>query len=362
MAYWRMVFWQSSHFWAFLPAFTQSPIMTLQENLQSKIDAKTKPLGALGQLERLAMQIGLVQNTSSPELIKPTIIVFAGDHGVAQDGVSAYPPEVTHQMVLNFLHGGAAINVFARQHGLHLRVVDAGVNHQFEAHPDLVSAKVGTGTRSFLQGPAMTAEQLVQCLALGAAQVEDVAEAGSNVVGFGEMGIGNTSAAAMLMAYLCDLPLAECVGRGTGVDDAGYQRKLSLLQQAREHHGELDSPKEVLAAFAGFEMAQMCGAMLEAQRQGLLILVDGFIATSVYLAARAMVPEISANAVFCHQSDEAGHAKMLEYLGAEPLLRLGMRLGEGTGCAVAWPIIQSAVAFLQEMASFESAQVSNKAE
>ncbi|GIV30087.1 MAG: hypothetical protein KatS3mg028_1153 [Bacteroidia bacterium] len=334
--------------------------MNLAEQLQQKINQKTKPLGALGKLEKLALQIGILQKTLTPSLQNPTIVVFAGDHGIAQEGVSAYPQEVTYQMVLNFLRGGAAINVFCRQHQLALKVVDAGVKYHFEPHPDLVSAKAGWGTKNFLQATAMNESELQFCLQEGSQIVRKLLETGCNTIGFGEMGIANTSAASMLMSYLCDLPIEQCVGKGTGVDDKGLLHKIEVLKKAQSFHGKISNPLQILQTFAGFEMAQMCGAMLEAFRQEMLILIDGFIASSVFLVAQAIEPAIKQNAIFCHQSNEMGHRRMLEFLQAEPLLQLDMRLGEGTGCAVAFPVIQSAVAFLNEMASFESAGVSEK--
>ncbi|MCS6795554.1 MAG: nicotinate-nucleotide--dimethylbenzimidazole phosphoribosyltransferase [Raineya sp.] len=334
--------------------------MELADKLRQKIDNKTKPLGALGKLEKLAFQVGRVQNTLSPTLQNPTIVVFAGDHGIAQAGVSAYPQEVTYQMVLNFLRGGAAINVFCRQNHLALHIVDAGVKQDFQPQNNLIIAKAGYGTRNFLHKKAMSKQELDFCLAKGAEIVKKIAENGCNVIGFGEMGIGNTSAASMLMSYLCNLPLEKCVGKGTGVSEERFLQKIQVLQKAQNLHQNLSEPLDILQTFAGFEMVQMCGAMLEAYRQNMLILVDGFIATSVFLVAKFLEPTIQQNAIFCHQSSEAGHKLMLDFLQAEPLLHLDMRLGEGTGCAVAFPIIQSAVNFLNEMASFESAGVSKQ--
>jgi nicotinate-nucleotide--dimethylbenzimidazole phosphoribosyltransferase len=340
----------------------QAPDMMLAAAIQAKIDQKTKPLGALGRLESLALQIGLIQNSLSPRLSKPVVMVFAGDHGVVESGVSPYPQAVTRQMVLNFLAGGAAVNVFARQHGMRVRVVDAGVNHVFDPHPGLVDAKIAMGTRNFALEAAMTPHQCELALAHGAKLAAEEAAAGSNVVAFGEMGIGNTSSAAALMALLCRLPVRVCAGRGTGLDDEGLQRKISVIEDALACHQGGDSPLEVLAAFGGFEIAMMAGAMLAAAERKALILVDGFIATSALLVAARLAPEILNYCVFSHCSDEAGHALLLEQLGAEPLLRLGMRLGEGTGAVMAYPLLQAAVNFLEEMASFESAQVSGKVE
>ena len=335
--------------------------MTNIENaLRHKIDFKTKPLGALGVLESLALQIGMVQQTLSPMLNKPTIVVFAGDHGIAKEGVSAYPQEVTFQMVMNFLNGGAAINVFCQQNNIALKVVDAGVNFDFPSSEKLINAKIGHGTKSFLTGQAMTFDALNQCLESGKNIVEGIFTEGSNVIGFGEMGIGNTSSATMLMSTLCDLPIEKCVGRGTGLDDAQLTQKIAILKQSQAFHGKIDDPLLVLQTFGGFEIAQICGAMLHAFERNMLILVDGFIASAAFLVAHKINPSIKNNAIFCHLSDEFGHQNLLNDLGVLPLLKLGMRLGEGTGCAVAFPIVQSAVAFLNGMASFESAGVSNK--
>ncbi|MBM3160342.1 MAG: nicotinate-nucleotide--dimethylbenzimidazole phosphoribosyltransferase [Bacteroidetes bacterium] len=332
----------------------------LRDKLQHKIDFKTKPLGALGALEKLALQIGLIQNTESPTLQNPSILVFAGDHGIANEGVSAYPQEVTFQMVMNFLNGGAAINVFSAQHNIELKVVDAGVNYDFPANEKLIDSKISHGTKSFLNQKAMTAFQLEQCFEKGKEIVTTQYQNSCNVIGFGEMGIGNTSSASMLMSSLCNLPIEECVGRGTGLNDTQLSNKISILKQAKEYHGPIEDPKLVLQTFGGFEMAQMCGAMLAAFEKNMLILVDGFIASSVFLVACKINPSIINNAVFCHLSDEYGHKLLMSHFAVEPLLKLNMRLGEGTGCAVAYPIIESAVAFLNEMASFESAGVSNK--
>ncbi len=331
-----------------------------QAAIQHKIDFKTKPLGALGILEKLALQIGLVQNTEMPVLHNPTIVVFAADHGIATEGVSAYPQEVTFQMVMNFLQGGAAINVFCQQNNLNLKIVDAGVNFDFVPHSQLISTKIAYGTQSFLKEKAMTEAQMKACFEQSKIIVSDIFESGCNVIGFGEMGIGNTSAATMLMSSLCDLPIEHCVGRGTGLNDVQLENKINILKNAQNFHGKMNSAEHALQTFGGFEIAQICGAMLSAFEHNKLILVDGFIATSAFLVAFKINPAIKANAIFCHLSDEFGHQNLLNYLGVEPLLKLNMRLGEGTGCAVAYPIIQSAVAFLNNMASFESAHVSNK--
>jgi nicotinate-nucleotide--dimethylbenzimidazole phosphoribosyltransferase len=337
------------------------PNQALKVELLHKINQKTKPLGALGLLEPIALQIGLIQNTLMPQLSKPALLVFAGDHGVVEAGVSPYPQAVTAQMVLNFLRGGAAINVFARQSNIQLRVVDAGVNHTFDSHPDLIHVKVGFGTRNFLLEPAMSLEQCEQALACGAELAQNEISAGCNVLGFGEMGIGNTSSASCLMSVFCNVPIEECVGRGTGFDDAGLVKKTAILKQALAQHQLNDGDAmQVLATFGGFEIAMMAGAMLGAAQQNAVLLIDGFIATAALLVACRLQPNILHYCVFAHCSGEAGHRQLLAHLDAKPLLDAGLRLGEGTGAALAYPMVLAAVNFLNEMASFESAGVSEK--
>jgi len=333
---------------------------TLATELQHKIDTKTKPLGALGQLETIAHQVGLIQQTTSPQLKAPHMVVFAGDHGITEEGVSPFPQEVTHQMVFNFLAGGAAINVFSKQHDIALKVVDAGVNFDFDDAPNLIQAKIGYGTRNFAKEPAMTIEQCQQAIAKGREIINEINQQGSNIVGFGEMGIGNTSAAAMIMSAFTGIDIVDCVGAGTGLDANGISKKAQTLKAAFEHHTLPGSPVEKLALFGGFEMAMMTGAILEAASLRMVVMIDGFIATASLLAASAMETSVLDCCVFTHCSNEQGHRKMLDYLKAEPLLNLGMRLGEGTGAAVAYPVIASAVTFLNEMASFETAGVSEK--
>ena len=330
--------------------------------LQARIDGKTKPPGSLGQLERLALQVGQVQQSLTPSLDRPRLLVFAGDHGAARAGVSAYPQEVTWQMVENFLSGGAAINVFARLNGLELQVIDAGVAHDFGARQGLVDAKIAFGTRSYLEQAAMSSAERDAALVRGAAIVHALAEQGCRVIGFGEMGIGNTAAASLLTHHLTGTPLADCVGRGTGLDDAGLARKQALLAQAARRAALAPDADalSVLAEFGGFEIAMMSGAMLAAAERGLLLLIDGFIVTSALLVAARLAPAICDYCVFCHRSAEPGHLAQLRALDAEPLLDLDLRLGEGTGAALAWPLVRAAAAFLNEMASFVSAGVSSQ--
>jgi nicotinate-nucleotide--dimethylbenzimidazole phosphoribosyltransferase len=339
----------------------------LGRDLQHKIDTKTKPLGALGVLERLAFQIGTIQQTLSPTLQNPHILLFAGDHGITQEGVSPYPQEVTAQMVLNFVRGGAAINVFAKQHNIALQVIDVGVNYDFPPDLPIVHAKVGKGTHNFLRKSAMTIGEAAEAMRIGKQVVQQAKNSGCNIIGFGEMGIGNTSSASILMHLFTGIPLEECVGKGTGLDDVGLARKKETLQQALQNYTlptsieKIDTVMEKLCHFGGFEIVAMVQAIWEARDAGMTILIDGFIVTSALLVAHTLLGKrILENCIFTHTSGEQGHAKMLDFLGAKPILNLGMRLGEGTGCALAYPIVQSAINFLNEMASFEEAQVSEK--
>jgi len=340
--------------------------LTLRQALQHRIDNKTKPLGSLGRLEDIAMQIGLLQGTTDPQLVRPHIVVFAGDHGIAATGlVNPYPQSVTAQMVANFLSGGAAINVFCRQHHLGLTVLDAGVNFDFDPilyAGKLVTKKIGYGTRNYLEGDAMTSGETIAAIEAGKEVVADLAAQGCNCIGLGEMGIGNTSSASLIMSYITGIPVDECVGRGTGVNDEQLKRKKETLHQAFSLHLPAitanPGPLTILQHVGGYEIAMLTGAYLKAAELKMVILVDGFITTSALLLARLINSRVTDSCIFSHCSGESGHQKMLEYLGANPLLNLGMRLGEGTGAAMAWPLVQSAVNFLREMASFESAGVS----
>lgn len=331
----------------------------LSSQLHHVIASKTKPPGSLGMLETLAHQLGLIQQRVDVGIDAPAILVFAGDHGVVAEGISAYPQSVTWQMVENFLAGGAAINVFARQSGCALQVIDAGVNHGFGERAGLVDRKVGHGTANFAQGPAMTARECETALAHGMALARAV---DGNVIGFGEMGIGNTTAAAALMHKLTAIPVADCVGAGAGLSRDGILHKQRVIEAAAARHAGVSQPLEVLATFGGFEIAMIAGAMLGAAAARKVLLIDGFIVTSALLVAARVQPAILDYCVFSHCSDEHGHARMLAALEATPLLNLGLRLGEGTGCALAMPLLQAAANFMREMATFESAQVAGKAE
>ncbi|KVV18831.1 nicotinate-nucleotide--dimethylbenzimidazole phosphoribosyltransferase [Burkholderia cepacia] len=332
----------------------------LRKRLQHVIDHKTKPPGSLGQLEAVALQVGLIQHTERPVVQRPVMIVFAGDHGIAAEGVSPYPQAVTAQMVANFLAGGAAINAFSGVAQSTLEIVDAGVASPLPLSDRLVSLPVARGTRNFATEPAMTRDEAMTALAAGAARVRLHASLDTNVIGFGEMGIANTSSAACLMSRLLGVPIDACVGRGTGLDDQGLAHKRAVLGRALVKHSHAIAPLDVLATFGGFEIAMMTGAYLAAASERMTILVDGFIATAALLVAERIAPGVRDYCVFSHTSHEAGHRRMLEHFGAKPLLALDLRLGEGTGAALALPLVRAAAAFLTEMASFESAGVDDR--
>jgi len=341
----------------FLPAIEPTADASLEARLRHKIDHKTKPLGALGRLEGLALQLGLIQRGETITLREPQMVVFAADHGLAAESVSAYPQAVTVQMVGNMLAGGAAINVFARQHGFALQVVDAGVAAELAPHPQLLQHKIAHGTRNTRKEPAMTAAQARAAVQAG---MDIVSRLPGNVVAFGEMGIANTSAAALLFARLAGVGIDEATGRGTGLDDAQLTRKRQVLADTLARHAGATQPLDALAALGGFEIAMMAGAMLRAASERRVVLVDGFIAGAAALVARSLAPAAQDYMVFCHRSDEQGHRLLLAHLEAQPLLDLGLRLGEGTGALLAWPLLQSAAGFLNEMASFDSAGVSGR--
>ncbi|WP_296870710.1 nicotinate-nucleotide--dimethylbenzimidazole phosphoribosyltransferase [Tibeticola sp.] len=342
-----------------IPAIDDIAQPVLAARLQHLLDNKTKPVGSLGQIERLAQRIGLILGSEAPVLTDPQLVVFAGDHGLAARGVSAYPSDVTWQMVENFLAGGAAVSVLARQHGIGLTVVDCGVRHDFAPRAGLRVCKIAPGTADALDGPAMTPAQCEAALTNGAALVSELP---GNALLLGEMGIGNTSAASLLMSRLTGLDITDCTGAGTGLDAQAVQRKIGILRQVLARHPDACAPLEALAAFGGFEIATMTGAVLQAAAERRVIVVDGFIATSAVLVASHLQPAVLQRCVFAHRSGERGHALMLAHLKAEPLLDLGLRLGEGSGAALAWPLLMSACALLREMASFESAGVSRQDE
>lgn len=330
----------------------------IKSELQHKIDTKTKPVGALGDLESIALQIGSIQQSLSPKLNKPTMLVFAGDHGIAQENVvNAYPQEVTTQMVYNFLNGGAAINVFCKQNNIDLKIIDAGVNHNFESIEGLINAKINFGTKNITTQAAMTSSEFEEALAKGANLVEKEFKNGCNCIGFGEMGIGNTSAAALLMHAFTQIPMTDCVGAGTGLDKERIHKKTAILETIINTH-KATTPHEIMRHFGGFEITMIAGGILKAAELKMTILIDGFIVTSALLFANAINENVVDYCIMCHQSNEKGHLKMLDFLNKKALLNIGLRLGEGTGVALAYPLIKASVNFLNNMASFESAGVS----
>ena len=334
------------------------PDERLRPLLQDKIDNLTKPKGSLGRLEELALQIGMARQTLTPSLHHPCHVIFAADHGIVEEGVSVSPKEVTWQQTLNFLRGGAGINFLCRQHGFELKIVDAGVDYDFSGVPGVIDRKVRRGTRNFLREAAMTRDELEACVERGAAIVEDCRREGCDVIGFGEMGIGNTSPSSVWMHLFTGIPLRQCVGAGSGLDDEGVRHKYDVLRAAVDNYDGDGSTWNVVRYFGGLEMAMAVGAMLRAAELGMIILVDGFIMTNCVLAASRLHPEVLSYAVFAHRGDESGHNLLLDYLQARPLLDLGLRLGEGSGAVCAYPIVDSAVRMISEMDSFAGASVS----
>jgi nicotinate-nucleotide--dimethylbenzimidazole phosphoribosyltransferase len=335
---------------------------TLAAAARQAIDDKTKPPGSLGDLETWAVQLAEIQGTLSPRIDRARIIVFGADHGVAHEGVSAYPPQVTAEMMRNFARGGAAINVLARANGLEIEVIDVGVDADLAGLTGITHAAVRRGSRNMVHEPAMTDAERDQAIAVGRAAVQRAAADGVRAVGLGEMGIGNTAAAAAVLSALTGALPAETVGRGTGVDDARLAHKRVVVARALACHVGATEPLAALGALGGLELAAIAGAALEAPAHGIAVVADGFISTVATLVAVRIDPSIRRY-IFCsHRSTEAGHSLALDALGARPMLDLGLRLGEGSGAALAIPLLRSAAAVLSEMATFAGAGVSRQAE
>ena len=342
---------------------------TMQADIQDKIDNLNKPKGSLGRLEEIAMQVCLVQQTLSPSLAHPCHLLLGGDHGIEREGVSISPREVTWQQMVNFTRGGGGVNMFCRQHGFKLRIVDVGVDHDLSSVPGITDRKIARGTRNFLYEPAMTDQQFCRAISIGSDLVDECLSEGCRVLSIGEMGIANTSPSSIWMHLFGGIPLAECIGAGSGLADEGIRHKYDILSRAVERYkgddfSQQDSPlsgegsvERLLSYFGGFEMVAAIGAMLRAAEQHLLILVDGFIMTACAIAAIRLHPAAQDYMLFAHQGDEAGHRRMLDIVGAKPLLSLGLRLGEGTGALCAFPIVDSAVRMMNEMNNFQSAKI-----
>jgi nicotinate-nucleotide--dimethylbenzimidazole phosphoribosyltransferase len=331
-----------------------------REAAYRRLDILTKPQGALGRLESLAAQVCAIQRSLIPIVTRPVAMVFAADHGVADRGVSAYPRAVTEQMVKNFLAGGAAINALAKLQGLELWIVDAGVDGDCGTHPRLIHAKIRRGTRDFVDQAAMTSSECRDALDRGREALERVAVSGSNTVILGEMGIGNTAASAVLMHGVTGLALSSCVGRGTGLDDPGLERKRATLEAAIVRCPPPNDPVELLTEFGGYEIAMLTGAILAAAAHGILVVVDGFTVTVATAVAARIDPLVLQYCVFGHCSAEHAHRALLAHLGVQPLLDLDMRVGEGTGAALSLSAVRAALALFTEMATFEGAGVSAK--
>ncbi len=338
------------------------PIDAIAQNAaRARQDQLTKPTGSLGQLEDLSVQLAAITGQLKPSLARKVVVVMAGDHGIAHEGVSAYPAEVTPQMVLNFLHGGAAINVLARQAGAHVIVVDIGVNADFDPMPGLKRRKVARGTQNMVRGPAMTPTQAEEAIAVGLDIVEEEFAKGLDVIATGDMGIGNTTPSAAICAVMTGLPVAQVTGRGTGVDDAGLHHKVSMIERALDaNRPDRSDPLDVVSKVGGLEIAGLTGVIIGGAAHRLPVVIDGFISGAAALIAAALVPEVKPYLIAAHQSVEIGHRAMLEHLGLHPLLNLNLRLGEGTGAALAFHLIEAAVRILNEMATFAEAGVSNK--
>lgn len=338
------------------------PSKGIQKQVQDILDNKSKPVGSLGYLEKIAMKIALIQQDSRPKLSNPIMLTMAADHHVIDEGVSCAPPILTWQQVENFSRGGGAIGLFCKVHDIDLWLVDAGVNHIFSKNPRIIDAKVRMGTRNFRHEPAMTHQECEQAFTKGMEIVNRFHEEGCNTIGFGEMGIGNSTPASALLSIYTNTPAEECVGPGGGLKPKGISIKAQLINDAIKLHGIPDDAFEILRLYGGLEIAMMAGGMYQAALNKMLILVDGYITSSAALAAFEMDNNISEYFIFSHISGEGAHKNMLEHMNVRPVLNLDLRLGEGTGAALAYPIVKTAVAVLSDMTSFEEANVFNTSE
>ena len=332
---------------------------SMVDAIQLKIDHLNKPKGSLGRLEDLALQISLIQQTLTPSLNHPCHLLLGGDHGIEREGVSVSPREVTWQQMINFTHGGGGVNMFCRQHGFKLRIVDVGVDYDLSGIAGIIDRKIARGTRNFLQGPAMTEEEFDQAIQTGCDLVDDCLSEGCQVLCVGEMGIANTSPSSIWMSLFGNIPLDECIGAGAGLDAPGILHKREILSQALSRYLDtMDNTTEnAIRYFGGFEMVTAIGAMLRGAEKGLVVLVDGFIMTACAIAAIQLYPAAQDYMIFAHCGDESGHKRMLDIVNAKPILNLGLRLGEGTGALCSFPIIDSAVRMINEMNNFDTAHI-----
>lgn len=332
------------------------PDDALRGAVVDKIDNLNKPLRSLGRLEELALQVCMAQQTLEPTLRHPCHLLFGADHGVEREGVSASPREVTWQQMVNFTRGGGGVNMFCRQHGFKLRIVDVGVDHDLSAVSGIENRKVAWGTRDLLYEAAMTSAEFDKAIGVGADCARECFDEGCDILSVGEMGVANTSPSSLWMSLLLNIPLKECIGAGSGLDAKGIGHKRDILERALRRTADLTT-EEVLREYGGLEMAAAVGAMLQAAESHKVVLVDGFIMTACALAAVTLYPAAASYMVFAHQGDESGHALMLQRMGARPLLNLGLRLGEGTGALCAFPIVDSAVRMVNEMNNFTNANI-----
>ena len=339
----------------------EKPDIGLCEDIQKKIDHLNKPKGSLGTLEEIAMQLCLIQHTMTPKLCHPFHFLFGADHGIEREKVSVSPREITWQQMINFTRGGGGVNMFCRQYGFDLKIVDVGVDYDLSKVPGIINRKIALGTNNFLYGPAMTEEQMEQAIAVGVEMVDKAIAEGSNIVCMGEMGIANTSPSSVWMSLFENVPLEECVGAGAGLDNEGIRHKYDVLKRSVDKYLSMapidDTVEYAIRYFGGFEMVAAIGAMLRAAERKITIMVDGFIMSACALAAIRLYPAAFDYMIFGHKGDEGGHARMLQLMGAKPLLALGLRLGEGTGALCSYGIIESAVRMVREMNNFDNAHI-----
>lgn len=339
----------------------ERPASELRETIQQKIDHLNKPKGSLGRLEELALQLCLIQQTTTPALKHPCHLLLGADHGIEREGVSVSPREVTWQQMINFTKGGGGVNMFCRQHGFDLKIVDVGVDYDLSGIAGITNRKIALGTANFLHQPAMTVEQMDEAINIGAELVDQCIAEGSNIICVGEMGIANTSPSSIWMSLFENIPLVECVGAGAGLNDEGIRHKYDVLARSVEQYYKLmghdATTEDAIRYFGGFEMVAAIGAMLRAAERKITVMVDGFIMSACALAAIRLHPAVFDYMVFGHQGDEGGHARMLSEMGARPLLSLGLRLGEGTGALCSYAIIESAVRMICEMNNFDNAKI-----